>query len=146
MSEVQAEDNKAPFARYFPDLSWVLSRKVHGNPSRRGPDVIREDVLGSDNVRQAIEQYAQTHACTVAAAHKEAARMFHTMQCDIWPNNLRVLGWVVRKYWRQMYEGIFVNADGINLIHEAEKAGKAVVLLPTHKSHMDYLVCLCVCL
>mmetsp|Transcript_19920 Transcript_19920/g.32786 ORF Transcript_19920/g.32786 Transcript_19920/m.32786 type:complete len:810 (+) Transcript_19920:180-2609(+) len=63
-------------------------------------------------------------------------------RCRMWA--VRLLGLVLGKVWRLMFSSINVDASGIERVREsfakAAEDGSAVMLLPTHRSHIDYLL------
>ena len=61
------------------------------------------------------------------------------MNTEINSTTTKFMAYVLRKFWRSCYDGIFVNPNGLSIIENAMKKGP-VVLLPTHKSHVDYII------
>eukprot|EP00512_Aurantiochytrium_limacinum_P012199 CAMPEP_0171586642 /NCGR_PEP_ID=MMETSP0961-20121227/12722_1 /TAXON_ID=87120 /ORGANISM="Aurantiochytrium limacinum, Strain ATCCMYA-1381" /LENGTH=940 /DNA_ID=CAMNT_0012144483 /DNA_START=138 /DNA_END=2957 /DNA_ORIENTATION=+ len=57
---------------------------------------------------------------------------------------VRFLGWILGKLWRMVFASIEVDLEGIrrarNALESAAHRGSAVMLLPTHRSHIDYLL------
>ncbi|CAK9009297.1 Glycerol-3-phosphate acyltransferase (GPAT), partial [Durusdinium trenchii] len=57
---------------------------------------------------------------------------------------VRFLAWVLSKLWRVMFSHIDVDIDGLARLRRdlqsAADNGSAVMLLPTHRSHIDYLL------
>ena len=62
---------------------------------------------------------------------------------------VRFLGWFLPKIWRTCFAHIFVNYSKLASVREqfrkAAEEGKAVLVLPTHRSHIDYLLLSYVC-
>lgn len=45
------------------------------------------------------------------------------------------------KIWSRIYNQIIVNSNGLNVVKKLlEKGEDSVVLVPTHKSHLDFLL------
>ena len=57
---------------------------------------------------------------------------------------VRLLGWVLGKLWRLVFKSIFVDAQGVERarasFQKAADSKTPVMLLPTHRSHVDYLL------
>jgi glyceronephosphate O-acyltransferase len=53
--------------------------------------------------------------------------------------SLRFFGWILKKVWRQIYQGIHVGEEGLRMVREAIKKAP-VVLIPTHRSYVDFLI------
>ena len=99
-----------------------------------------------------IPRMAQAVASGLAAEHPGAARhsatdaeaLLRRAHGDTWMPTVRFLGWVLRKLWRHMFRrGLHIDpsfADTVRASVRAAKPGVAVVLVPTHKSHLDYLL------
>eukprot|EP00005_Dracoamoeba_jomungandri_P002059 CAMPEP_0174252598 /NCGR_PEP_ID=MMETSP0439-20130205/2000_1 /TAXON_ID=0 /ORGANISM="Stereomyxa ramosa, Strain Chinc5" /LENGTH=862 /DNA_ID=CAMNT_0015333157 /DNA_START=1619 /DNA_END=4204 /DNA_ORIENTATION=- len=70
----------------------------------------------------------------------EAERIISTMAARPRVVPIRVLGYIFRKIWRMLYPfGFHVCEEDINAVRERMKKGP-VLWLPTHKSHVDYLI------
>merc|ERR1712100_288011 len=52
---------------------------------------------------------------------------------------MRTQGYFFRKFYRYMYQGIFVDEFGIKRVAEAAKKGP-IILIPTHRSYIDFLL------
>jgi len=152
-----------PKRERFADLKWSLSRELNPPAASQlhgfggSKEQIAARVLASPRVQEAIERIAaDTHnggsgssSSASGASREEAMQMtrqiFDGMYSTINETNIRMAIYAMRKVWRSMYEGIRVNEDGIQMLHEFAAAGTPVVLLPMHKSHIDYLLLTYVC-
>jgi glycerol-3-phosphate O-acyltransferase len=106
-------------------------------------------VLKSPHVLAAIDRVTFESTSGASATKEDAAKaakaIFEGMYADINDANVRTAIYFMRKVWRTMYEGIRVNESGIAMLHEYAAQRKPVVLLPMHKSHVDYLLLSYVC-
>lgn len=62
------------------------------------------------------------------------------MQASISVRNVRIMLWTFRKLWRSMYESIRINQEGVAMLRELAAKKVPIILLPSHKSHIDYLL------
>lgn len=87
---------------------------------------------------------ARPGATRNAAADAEA--LLRRAHGDTWMPAVRFLGWILRKLWRHLFrQGVdagqsFVDAVQAAVLAAQAEPGVAVVLVPTHKSHLDYLI------
>jgi glycerol-3-phosphate O-acyltransferase len=105
------------------------------------------DVLGSEGVRVALRDEVEnglhgsrSEEQAEARAKAIAQRMFAGDSTEVF------LGFAIflRKLWRRLYDVIRVDTTHMERIRELSKKG-SVVLLPTHRSYMDFLVVSFVC-
>lgn len=72
--------------------------------------------------------------------YRQAEGMFATMAANQSMFVIRVMAYILRKVWPMLYYfGIHVNDDEVERLREASKRAP-VIYLPTHKSHIDYLM------
>jgi glycerol-3-phosphate O-acyltransferase len=104
-------------------------------------------VLGSEGVRTAIRDEAEkglngsrSEEQAEARATAIAQRMFAGDSTEVF------LGFAVflRKLWRRLYDALRVDTTHMDRIREMSKKGP-VVLLPTHRSYLDFLIVSFVC-
>ncbi len=69
----------------------------------------------------------------------EAENMLMRMAADVRFGWLRVLDVVLDRVWRDIYDGIEIDQEGLRKVWSAARSGP-IVLVPSHKSHVDYLV------
>ncbi|MFP4158285.1 MAG: 1-acyl-sn-glycerol-3-phosphate acyltransferase [Desulfobacterales bacterium] len=100
---------------------------------------IMEEILTSPRMQKHVTEYANEHDVSIHLAQKEAARLLDEIASNY---NLRVirlfdisLRWIIRA----MFDGMVVDYEGLNRIKQASKKGP-LVLVPCHKSHLDYLI------
>jgi glycerol-3-phosphate O-acyltransferase len=114
-------------------------RTVVLGPTKKSPARIREELLRSPRVRKAVEAHARTTQRTIESVEKEAVRELKRLMAAQNPHWLpwlhRFLDWV----WNRLYDGLVVDQEGIERVREAARKG-TLILLPSHKSHVDYLV------
>ena len=74
-----------------------------------------------------------------AELERKAENLLKGIAADMRYGWLRVLDAVIDKVWRRIYDGIVVDAEGLTKVRRAARRGP-VVLIPSHKSHIDYIV------
>ena len=126
-------------------VRYVLLRRMERDraviigPMKKTTARIQDELLRSPRVRTDIERYADekgiSYAKAEAAAHKQLRKLCARQSLFVIDLLHRFFTWV----WSKMYDGVVLDKDGLERVREA--AGDAsLVLLPSHKSHIDYLV------
>jgi len=118
------------------------------------PDAFRAQVLGSDAVVDAIRALSSPQGMDSdmprpamvrhTDALADAKRILGHIEAT--PDNTtpRLLGWALRKVMRTVFTGITVDEPGLErvraLAEAASKGGAPMLLLPSHRSYMDFLL------
>jgi glycerol-3-phosphate O-acyltransferase len=112
-------------------------RSVTG-PIAKAPDRVRQEILRSRRFQSALAKFATT-AEDRRKALEQADDMLRKMQAL--PDNTthKALDVVLSRVFERIYHGLDVDAAGIAQLTELARDG-TFVLLPSHKSHIDYLV------
>ena len=138
---VVAED--LPPERAVRRVSRVL--RTHFNRIREaviGPDLstrrlLIDKVLSSDPVKQAIADTARRENIKEEDAWKRAHACAYEIAADYSPPVVRSASFLLTIVWNRIYRGV--------LVHHLDKLkqvapGYEVVYVPSHRSHMDYLL------
>lgn len=139
-AEPQGEDLSTPSTsslietitqRIVPDLSWTLTRRLLVS-SMSSRSYVKQQLLKSDRINNAGDLPIGERRAIVSS-------LLDGMAADVQIPQLRVLGYVLRKAWRRMYDAIYLHKEGLERVRKAQLTGP-VVLLPTHRSHIDYVI------
>ncbi|QIL19523.1 glycerol-3-phosphate 1-O-acyltransferase PlsB [Thermomonas sp. HDW16] len=138
---IVAED--LPPERTVRKLSRVL--RTHFRRVREvvvGPDLstrrmLVDKVLAADSVREAIADQARRDKSKPDAAWQKAHAYAYEIAADYSHPMVRSLSFMLTPVWNRIYRGV--------LVHHLDKfkqaaPGYEVVYVPTHRSHMDYLL------
>ncbi len=114
-------------------------RAVIIGPMKKTTARIQDELLRSPRVRTHIEQYAAEKDISYTKAEGIALKQLQKLcaKQSLFVVDLmhRFLTWV----WSKMYDGVVIDKEGIERLREASRDA-SLVLLPSHKSHIDYLV------
>lgn len=132
----------------FPDLFWAMNTFVEPEwpvPPPRLRREIKEQILESTNVKEAIKISAKVNNISVEKSRKEAEKIYEAMASDTRMPIMRMLAFFIRKLLRLLYPfGVNVAVADIEKIKDiARKA--VIVYLPCHKSYIDFLVVSYIC-
>ncbi len=107
-----------------------------------GPDLstrrmLVDKVLEADSVREAIADQARRDKSTPEAAWQKAHAMAYEIAADYSHPVVRSASFLLTPVWNRIYRGV--------LVHHLDKFKQAapgfeVVYVPSHRSHMDYLL------
>ena len=118
-----------------------LDRERRGatGPAQKPPDRQRLQVLRSPRLQQVIASMAGHRPEDQVALSRQALETLRDLQAA--PNSAAVkfLEVLLDRVFHRIYAGIDVDMDGLERLRQLAKEG-TLVLLPSHKSHVDYLV------
>ncbi|HJL19445.1 MAG TPA: 1-acyl-sn-glycerol-3-phosphate acyltransferase [Sandaracinaceae bacterium LLY-WYZ-13_1] len=114
-------------------------RQVVLGPAKKTAGRIREELIRSPRVRKHIAAAARDQDASIAEIERQADKELRKLCAMMDPNAIglfaRILSWV----FTRIYDGIVLDPEGMERTREAARHGP-LILLPSHKSHVDYLV------
>jgi len=125
-------------------LTYTLLRRLERErraivgPARKPVDRMREEVVRSPKLQKVIADMAGEGRHERAVITARALGMLRELEAALDMNAIAALDPVFEGATRRMFSGIEVDEAGIERLREHAKEG-TIVLLPSHKSHMDYL-------
>jgi len=135
LSDLEAADK----VRYALLRRMERDRAVIIGPMKKTTTRIQDELLRSPRVRMHIEQYAAekgiSYAKAETIAHKQLRKLCAKQSLFVVDLMHRFFSWV----WSKMYDGVVLDKEGLERVREASRDA-SLVLLPSHKSHIDYLV------
>lgn len=114
-------------------------RHAATGPALNPPDRQRFQVLRSPSLQATVARMAGERAEDRAALTLRALKMLKNMQATPDTATIKSLQVLLDRVFHHIYAGIEVDTEGLRRLRELSKEG-SVVLLPSHKSHVDYLV------
>ncbi len=114
-------------------------REIVLGPGKKSPSRIRDELLRSPRVRGRIEQHARANDLSVQKVEKMARKELRQLCAAQDPYWIGVLHRILDRVWNRIYDGLEVDREGLERVREAARQG-SLVLLPSHKSHVDYLI------
>jgi len=122
----------------------LLSQITQHRQSITGPilkpaEEIKQHLLTNERLRAFMTSWARRRNMAMPQVQREALQYVEEIAAK--PNPLMVkLGMgAVRWMLDNMFEGVDFNAEGFNAVRRASRNGP-LILIPCHKSHVDYLV------
>lgn len=114
-------------------------RRAVTGPAQTPPDRQRHQVLRSPKLQKIIQHMAGDKPQDRYTLTRRTLDILREMQATPDTATIKAMEVVLDRIFHRVYAGIDVDREGIERIRELSKE-KTIVLLPSHKSHVDYLV------
>jgi glycerol-3-phosphate O-acyltransferase len=114
-------------------------RRTVVGPARKPADRLREEVLRSPKLQKIIMDLAGEGEAERRVLVRKAERMLRELEAQLDDNAIQLLDRAVDQTVLRMYQAIEVDQEGLERVRAAAKRG-TLVLLPSHKSHVDYII------
>jgi glycerol-3-phosphate O-acyltransferase len=108
-------------------------------PAQKTPTRIQDELIRSPRVRKHIDAEARASKRPVPKVEADARRELDKLAANQSPYMLRALSAFLDWVFTRIYDGMVVDEEGVERVREAARQG-SLVFLPSHKSHVDYLV------
>jgi glycerol-3-phosphate O-acyltransferase len=146
-------DLKAVLAERAAEPDAVLARKTRGvlhqrlarelrtavGPPLKAPSRVREKVLRDRGLRATLEAVARERGQPPAPATREAERDLREIASRYDPRFVQLLRPLLAWVFRRLYTSVEVDEEGLARVKRAAAAAP-IVLCPSHKSYVDFLV------
>ncbi|XP_012537391.1 glycerol-3-phosphate acyltransferase 1, mitochondrial isoform X2 [Monomorium pharaonis] len=128
------------FSKVFNYVSCVLSFKRYDYP------MVTETVLNDEKLKEAIKLTAletvNNEGCSeekaLAKAKARAKSILLQMESRCSDTLLKIVAWLVYKLLPRFIQSAVVLPSQIELLKQADNTGLPMILLPLHRSHLDY--------
>ncbi len=108
-------------------------------PVPKTPEELKESILTHDRLRHFMERHAEIKNIPIHKIHKQASEHLDEIAAKYNPSIIgigaRLVNWIIGI----MFDGVTLDTDGLNRMKAVSKKGP-MVLIPCHKSHIDYLI------
>jgi glycerol-3-phosphate O-acyltransferase len=126
-------------------LTYTLLRRLERErraiigPARKPADRLREEVIRSPKLQKVIADMAGEGEAERSVIAARAIAMLREMEAALDMNEIAALDRLVAQAASRMFSAVEVDEPGIERLRQLSKEG-TLILLPSHKSHMDYIV------
>ncbi len=114
------------------------TRAVFG-PPKKPHDRLIDEAMRDKVFQQAVAEVAQEKARPVPQVEKDARKNFNAIAARYSPTVVGLSAPILHWMFHRIYDGIEVDEKGLERAMKAA-ANAPVVLTPSHKSHIDYLI------
>jgi glycerol-3-phosphate O-acyltransferase len=115
-----------------------VERVAHGPPLKSATR-LRDDVIKDTRLQETIAQVASAQKAPPAAVARRARALHDEIAARFDVDIARFLDSVLQAIWRRIYDAIVVDDADLERVRQAARRGP-LVLVPSHRSHVDYLV------
>ena len=125
-------------------LTYAVLRKLERErraiigPAEKPPERVRQEIVQSPRLRAVIEDLADEHTDRYTLQAR-AIEMLTELQATPDQTTIKLMEVVFDRVFQRIYAGVEYDRKDIERLREAAKHG-TLVLLPSHKSHIDYLI------
>ena len=125
--------------------TYALLRKVERErrailgPVRKPAERVRDEIIGSPKLQQTITQLGGEGRAERMLLTARAYRMLRDMEAAPNPEAIFAMSTAVKTVVSVIYAGLEIDKDGLDRVRAASQEG-TLILLPSHKSHIDYLL------
>ncbi|MFZ5889756.1 MAG: 1-acyl-sn-glycerol-3-phosphate acyltransferase [Myxococcota bacterium] len=113
-------------------------RRVITGPAEKPPERVRQEIVRSPRLRHVIDELADEHTDRYTLQAR-ALDMLQELQATPEHTTIKFLEVIFKRLFQRIYAGVEYDPADLNRLREAAKHG-TLVLLPSHKSHIDYLI------
>ena len=126
-------------------IRWSLHREL--DLARRqvtGPRIkprkhVLESILSSRRLREQVREMARSEGKSFEKVMKRAEKYADEIAADYRISYVEFLSVLLTWVWNNIYSGFSVDMKGLERVKASVRKG-SVILMPSHKSHLDYLV------
>lgn len=111
-------------------------RVVVGPLVKRG-EQMRREILADGRLRARLDEQGLNLGDFQVA--QKSQKILKEIAADFSPLAIKSLSAILHPIWNIMYDGIEIDDEGMARVREAARS-KRLVIVPSHKSHIDYLV------
>jgi glycerol-3-phosphate O-acyltransferase len=126
-------------------LTYTLLRRLERErqavvgPTKKPADRLRDQVVRSPRLQKIIRDMAGEGEAERRVLQWRALAMLSELEAEVDPNAIRAMDTAFDATVSRMYSAFEVDEEGLERIRAASKDG-TLVLLPSHKSHVDYII------
>ena len=108
-------------------------------PVRKSREELKESILTTERFQRFMETYAENRDIPIQQVRRKADGYIEEIAANYRPAFIKVasaiVGWIIRA----MFDGFTTNHDILNRVKSMSQKGP-LMLIPSHKSHIDYLI------
>ena len=126
-------------------ITYVMLRRLERErrsvtgPAEKAPDRVRLEIVRSPRMRTVIRDLAGERPSDRYVLTGKALGMLKKLQATPDMSTIKGLEAIFHRVFHRIYAGIEYDKADVERVRDAAKEG-TLVLLPSHKSHIDYLI------
>lgn len=115
-----------------------VERVAHG-PATKSRTRMRDEILRDASLVKQLDDLASSTGVPRAVLEKKARKMHDEIAARFDVDMTRLFSRILDLIWSRIYDGVYFADEEIARLREAARRGP-LVLVPSHRSHIDYLV------
>jgi len=120
-------------------LQMNRHRQSITGPILKSKEELKENILTNDRLRGVMTKHAENRGIPIWKVHKKANAYIDEIAAKYSPGMIRIFSSAIQLMVSLMFEGVTINMDVLNRVKSMGQKGP-LVLIPCHKSHIDYLI------
>jgi glycerol-3-phosphate O-acyltransferase len=108
-------------------------------PKLKSRRTVMEEILSDEKLQTRLEALAKDQNLSPASAQKRARKSLKEICSDVRFTFIEIWNVFLSWLFNRFYDGLHVDTEGINEIKKVARKSP-IVLIPSHKSHVDYLI------
>ena len=117
-----------------------MQKRVIIGPVMKSRQQFKEIVLKDAEIASTIEDMAAGNANQLKQLRKKAGEYFDEIAADYNIAYVQFFSRALKWFWKKIFEGIDVNTEELAVVRKWTRKKCPVIYIPSHKSHIDYLV------
>lgn len=114
-------------------------RQAIVGPALKSRLELKQNLLTSPRFGRFMEEMAQSQNLPIQKVHQRADAYFEEIAANYNPTMIKIFDVLLTWIIRNMFDGVLLDQKGLDRVKRMAARGP-VVLLPCHKSHIDYLM------
>lgn len=122
-------------------VAYGLGReqRILNGPPLKTHARMKEETLRDGRLQKTIRETAHQEGVPVTAIQARASAQYDEVASKFDVDVMAVVDWILRVVWNRIYDGLEVDPADIQKLRETARKA-SLVLVPCHRSHVDYLV------
>jgi glycerol-3-phosphate O-acyltransferase len=108
-------------------------------PTRKSREELKESILTTERFQLYMNTYAENRNIPIQEVRRKADALLDEIAANYKPAFIKVASVAVRWLTRTMFDGFTTNHEILSKVRNMAQKGP-LVLIPCHKSHIDYLI------
>jgi glycerol-3-phosphate O-acyltransferase len=142
---IESQPEARPAEEMTSEIRQMLIESIDGQkrvilgPIMKSRQQLKENVLRDPEIISTIKDMAAGNAKRTKHLRKEAGANFDEIAADYNVAYVQFFFMALTWFWKKIYHGIDVDPQELAMIRDWARKGN-VIYIPSHKSHIDYLV------
>ena len=135
----QSTEQQAQRLRYQLMMQHDRHRQSITGPILKTSEELKESILTGDQMRIFIKKHAAARQEPINKVRKNADEYLDEISARYSPTIIQLLSYGLKWIFNSMFDGAVIDKAGLSRVKAMSRKGP-LILIPCHKSHIDYLV------